>query len=97
LARLMRVKWDMGLRGGIVVANPIPLTAEIPATTIEPVVEAAVAKASSNGIHGKELTPFLLSEIATVTAGRSLAANMALVKHNAAVAADIAVAYAGAT
>jgi len=96
LARLMRVKWDMGLRGGIVVANPIPLTAEIPAMTIEPVVEAAVAKASSNGIHGKELTPFLLSEIATVTAGRSLAANMALVKHNAAVAADIAVAYSGA-
>lgn len=97
LARLMRLKWDMGLRGGIVVANPIPLTAEIPAKAIEPVVEAAVAKAYSNGIRGKELTPFLLSEIATVTAGRSLAANMALVKHNAAVAADIAVAYAGAT
>ena len=97
VARLMRVKWDMGLRGGIVVANPIPLPAEIPAMAIEPVVEAAVAKAYSAGIHGKELTPFLLSEIATVTAGRSLAANIALVKHNAAVAADIAVAYAGAS
>jgi pseudouridylate synthase len=97
VARLMRAKWDMGLRGGIVVANPIPLSAEIPAVAIEPVVEAAVAKAYSAGIHGKELTPFLLSEIATVTAGRSLAANIALVKHNAAVAADIAVAYAGAS
>lgn len=97
VARLMRVKWGMGLRGGIVVANPIPLPAEIPAMAIEPVVEAAVAKAYSAGIHGKELTPFLLSEIATVTAGRSLAANIALVKHNAAVAADIAVAYAGAS
>jgi len=85
------------LRGGIVVANPIPLSAEIPAVAIEPVVEAAVAKSYSAGIHGKELTPFLLSEIATVTAGRSLAANIALVKHNAAVAADIAVAYAGAS
>lgn len=97
VARLMRVKWGMGLRGGIVVANPIPLPAEIPAMAIEPAVEAAVAKAYSAGIHGKELTPFLLSEIATVTAGRSLAANIALVKHNAAVAADIAVAYAGAS
>lgn len=97
VARLMRAKWDMGLRGGVVVANPIPLSAEIPAMEIEPVVEAAVAKANDTGIRGKELTPFLLSEIAAVTAGRSLAANISLVRHNAAVAADIAVAYEGAS
>lgn len=97
VARLMRAKWDMGLRGGIVVANPIPLSDEIPAMEIEPVVEAAVGKAHDAGIRGKELTPLLLSEIAIVTAGRSLAANIALVRHNAAVAADIAVAYEGAS
>lgn len=95
VAALMRAKWNMGLRGGVVVANPIPEDAEITAREIEPVIAAAVAKAATNGIHGKDLTPFLLSEIAGVTEGRSLKANIALAKHNAQVAADIAVAFAG--
>lgn len=95
VAALMRAKWNMGLRGGVVVANPIPEDAEIAAREIEPVIAAAVAKAATNGIHGKDLTPFLLSEIAGVTEGRSLKANIALAKHNAQVAADIAVAFAG--
>ena len=94
VAKLMRTKWEMGLEGGVVVANPIPAEAEIPAAEIAPVIEAAIAKAAANGIHGKELTPFLLAEIAGVTSGRSLAANIALAKHNAKVAADIATAYA---
>ena len=94
VAKLMRTKWEMGLEGGVVVANPIPAEAEIPAAEIAPVIEAAIAKAAANGIHGKELTPFLLAEIAGVTGGRSLAANIALAKHNAKVAADIATAYA---
>lgn len=93
LAGVMRAKWRMGLKGGVVVANPIPVEAEIPAREIAPVIQAAVAKADTRGIHGKELTPFLLSEIAAVTEGRSLAANMALARHNARVAAAIAVAY----
>ena len=95
VADVMRAKWAMGLKGGVVVANPIPSEAEIPAAEIAPVIKAAVKKAEAHGIMGKETTPFLLAEIAGVTAGRSLAANIALVKHNAKIAAAIAVAFAG--
>lgn len=94
IAGVMRAKWEMGLKGGIVVANPIPAEAEIPAAEIAPVIEAALRKAAARGIHGKETTPFLLAEIAGVTGGRSLAANIALVRNNARVAGSIAVAYA---
>jgi pseudouridine-5'-phosphate glycosidase len=94
VADVMRAKWAMGLKGGVVVANPIPAEAEIPAAEIAPVINAAVKKAETQGITGKETTPFLLAEIAGVTAGRSLAANIALVKHNAKIAAAIAVAFA---
>lgn len=95
VADVMRAKWAMGLKGGVVVANPIPAEAEIPAAEIAPVIDAAVKKAETQGITGKETTPFLLAEIAGVTAGRSLAANISLVKHNAKIAAAIAVAFAG--
>lgn len=94
IAGVMRAKWEMGLKGGIVVANPIPADAEIPAAEIAPVIEAALRKAAAKGIRGKETTPFLLAEIAGVTEGRSLAANIALVRNNARVAAAIAVAFA---
>ncbi|PZF77624.1 pseudouridine-5-phosphate glycosidase [Aestuariivirga litoralis] len=94
VAGVMRAKWAMGLKGGLVVANPIPAEAEIPAEEIAPVIDAAVKKATAQGIMGKETTPFLLAEIAGVTAGRSLAANIALAKHNAKIAAAIAVAFA---
>ena len=94
IASVMRAKWEMGLKGGIVVANPIPAEAEIPAAEIAPVIEAALRKAAARGIQGKETTPFLLAEIAGVTEGRSLAANIALVRNNARVAGSIAVAYA---
>ena len=94
VAGVMRAKWAMELKGGIVVANPIPQEAEIPAEEIAPVIEGAVRKAQAQGIMGKETTPFLLAEIAGVTAGRSLAANIALAKHNARIAAAIAVAFA---
>ncbi len=93
VAGVMRAKWDMKLKGGIVVANPIPQEAEIPAAEIAPVIASAVDKAEAQGISGKDLTPFLLAEIAGVTAGRSLAANIALVKNNARAAAAIAVAF----
>jgi pseudouridine-5'-phosphate glycosidase len=94
VAGVMRAKWAMGLKGGVVVANPIPLEAEIPAEEIAPVIAAAVKTAEAKGIAGKETTPFLLAEIAGVTGGRSLAANIALVRNNARVAAAIAVAFA---
>jgi pseudouridine-5'-phosphate glycosidase len=93
VAALMRAKWGLGLDGGVVVANPIPAAAEIAAREIEPVIAAAVSKAEAAHIGGKELTPFLLAEIARVTEGRSLAANIALAKNNAALAAAIAKAF----
>jgi pseudouridine-5'-phosphate glycosidase len=94
VANLMRSKWSIGLKGGIVVANPIPQSSEIIASEIAPVIEKAVAEAARQNISGKNVTPFLLAKLAEVTGGRSLKANLALVKHNAAVAAEIAKAYA---
>lgn len=94
VAAMMRVKWDMGLYGGVVVANPIPKADEIPANEIAPHIEKAVAEAAAQGIIGKDVTPFLLKRITEITEGRSLAANIALVMNNAKVAAEIAVAFA---
>lgn len=94
VAGVMRAKWAMGLRGGLVIANPIPEESEITASEIAPAIAAAIARADARGIAGKDLTPFLLAEIAAVTGGRSLAANIALARNNAAAAAAIAVAFA---
>jgi pseudouridine-5'-phosphate glycosidase len=94
VANLMKAKWSMGLKGGIVVANPIPQSSEIIASEIAPVIKQAVADAAKQNISGKNVTPFLLARLAEVTGGRSLKANLALVKHNAAVAAEIAKAFA---
>jgi pseudouridine-5'-phosphate glycosidase len=94
VASIMRSKWDLGLPGAVIVANPIPEADEIPASEIEPVIAAALAEAAHRGIRGKEVTPFLLAEIARVTEGRSLRANIALVKNNARVASEIAMAHA---
>jgi pseudouridine-5'-phosphate glycosidase len=94
VAAIMRSKWELGLEGSVVVANPIPEADEIPASEIEPVIAAALAEADRLGIRGKDVTPFLLAEIVKATKGRSLKANIALVKNNAKVAAEIAVAYA---
>ena len=94
IAEIMRSKWELGLQGAVVVANPIPEADEIPSAEIEPVIAAALAEADRLGIRGKDVTPFLLSEIVKATKGRSLQANIALVKNNARVAAEIAVAFA---
>ena len=96
VANLMRSKWSMGLKGGIVVANPIPQSSEIIASEIAPVIEQAVVEVARQNISGKNVTPFLLARLAEVTGGRSLKANLALVKHNAAVAAEIAKAFSAA-
>ncbi len=91
IAAMMHAKWNMKLNGGIVVANPIPMAAEIPASEIAPTIEQAITEANELGVHGKNVTPFLLARLAEITQGRSLAANVALVKNNAKLAADIAV------
>lgn len=93
IAAMMHAKWNMKLNGGIVVANPIPLEAEIPASEIAPIIEKAIAEVNELGVHGKNVTPFLLARLAEITQGRSLKANIALVMSNAKLAAEIAVAY----
>jgi pseudouridylate synthase len=93
IAAMMKAKWAMGLRGGIVVANAIPREAEIASAEISPTIEAAIAEAKAQNIIGKNVTPFLLKRLAEITQGRSLTANIALVKNNAKLAAEIAVAY----
>ena len=93
IAAMMKAKWAMDLKGGLVIANPIPFEAEIPSAEIAPTIEAAIAEAKAQNIIGKNVTPFLLKRLAEITQGRSLTANIALVKNNAKLAAEIAVAY----
>lgn len=80
--------------GGMLVANPVPAAEEIPAAEMSVHIEAAIAAATAAGVSAKAVTPFLLSDILARTGGRSLATNIALVKNNARLAAEIAVAIA---
>ena len=80
----------LGLPGGQLVANPIPAADEIPTQDLTPVIAAAQAEADAQGIVGKAVTPFLLQRIFEATEGRSLTANIALVRNNARLAAEIA-------
>ena len=89
VADLVRAKDTLGLRGGVLVGNPIPAQDEIPSREMQDLISQAVEEARRMGIVGKAVTPFLLSHLNRITEGRSLAANIALVKHNAALAARI--------
>ncbi len=90
IANAHKMRGDLGLPGGQLVANPIPEAHEIPREEIMPHVEAALAEAASGRINAKEVTPFLLQRIFELTAGRSLEANIELVLNNARLAAAIA-------
>ncbi len=94
VASMMKAKFESGLKGGMVVANPIPEKDSLSKTYIDNIISAALALAEKKGITGKAITPFLLSEIKDRTDGKSLEANLALVYNNAKVAALIAAAYA---
>ena len=96
IAAAARMRERLGLPGGQLVVNPIPKDAEIPRAEMIPVVDAALAEAEAQGITAKEVTPFLLDRIFTLTEGRSLDANVALVLSNARLAARIAAAGAQA-
>lgn len=87
-AQLMRAR--LGLKGGQLVANPIPEADEIARADIMPVVEQALAEAEAQGVAAKQVTPFLLDRIFELTGGRSLTSNIALVLNNARLAAAIA-------
>ena len=90
IAAAHRMRARLGLPGGQLVANPIPVEAEIPRDQIMPHIETALAEAAAQGIAAKSVTPFLLQRIFELTEGRSLAANIALVLSNARLAAEIA-------
>lgn len=94
IAKAHRMRAALGLPGGQLVVNPIPAEAEIPREVIVPHIEAALADAARAGIGAKDVTPFLLDRLFTLTEGRSLAANIALVLANARLAAAIATALA---
>lgn len=94
VAAVMRAKWDLGIAGGLVVANPIPVEDEIPAGEIGEIIDRALADMDSLGIHGKDATPYLLGRIVEITDGASLTANIALVRSNARLGAAIAQDYA---
>ncbi|WP_374384853.1 pseudouridine-5'-phosphate glycosidase [Dongia sp.] len=92
IAAILHAKWEMGLNGGVIIANPIPAEDEIPAEEIGRQIQGALLEAETTGVRGKAVTPFLLKRVATLTEGRSLAANIALVRHNARLGAAIAAA-----
>ncbi len=94
LAAICRARWDGLGQGGVLVCNPIPAAAALDEATIGAAIDAAVADARAEAVSGKRLTPFLLARLARATGGAAVAANRALVRHDAAVAAELAVALA---
>jgi pseudouridine-5'-phosphate glycosidase len=93
IARMLRVKWDLGLRGGALVACPVPERYAMDEAVIGAAVEKALREAKEQRIRGKESTPFILGRVLEATGGASLETNIQLVLNNCRVAAEIAAAY----
>ena len=93
IAAVLKAKWAMNLKGGMVIANPIPEQFAMPRAAIDQAIEQALQEATQQGIAGKESTPFLLARVCELTGGDSLASNIQLVLNNARLAAAIAIAY----
>jgi pseudouridylate synthase len=91
LARLIKTKYDLGLKGGILIANPIPSQHSMDKKLIDKAIQEAIAEMNELGIKGKETTPYLLSKIASITKGKSLESNIALVYNNCKLGAEISV------
>jgi len=91
-AAFIRTKWQLGLKGGVVVSNPVPAESAMAPDEIDAIIHQALQEAQQQAVTGKQVTPFLLARIKELTGGRSLATNIALVKHNALVGARLAVA-----
>jgi pseudouridine-5'-phosphate glycosidase len=91
LAEVIAAQQRLGLDTGLLIANPVPEAEALPAAAVEAQIEQACRDAEAAGVSGKELTPFLLARISELSGGQSLRANIALIKNNAALAAEIAV------
>jgi pseudouridine-5'-phosphate glycosidase len=95
IAGVMHAAWHLlAMSCGVSVANPIPVEHEVPADEIAGAIEAALTELSARGVEGQDVTPFLLAKVRELTDGRSLIANLALVRNNAATAAQVAFEYA---
>ena len=91
LGKIIKTKWDLGLDGGVVVANPIPEEYAMDKDIINEAIEEALKEAEVKGIKGKATTPFLLAKVKDITKGESLNSNIQLVYNNAKVGANLAV------
>jgi pseudouridine-5'-phosphate glycosidase len=89
-ASFINTKWKLGLKGGVVVSAPVPQADAMPKAEIDAITARALGEAAAGGVTGKKVTPFLLARIKQLTEGRSLATNIALVKNNARVGAELA-------
>jgi pseudouridylate synthase len=95
LAEFLKTKWSIPLKGGVVIANPVPVEFESDPKFITHAIEKALRHADAQGIRGKRITPFLLAEIEHMTGGSSLKTNIHLIMNNAALAARVACEYVG--
>ncbi len=95
LAEFLKTKWSIPLKGGVVIANPVPIEFESDPKFINHAIEKALRHADAQGVRGKRITPFLLAEIERMTGGSSLKTNIQLVMNNAALAARVACKYVG--
>ncbi|MGD9909667.1 MAG: pseudouridine-5'-phosphate glycosidase [Candidatus Izemoplasmatales bacterium] len=93
LAEMVFVKEQLGLKGGILIVNPIPKEDSLDSHYINHIIDEAIAQSIKDGIEGKDVTPYLLKKIVEKTDGKSLAANLALVYNNAKVGAQLAKEY----
>lgn len=93
-ARVMQAKWGAGLKGGLIIANPVPEEYAMDSDQMAKIIDEAIAESREKGIKGKKITPFLLARIVELTGGESLNTNIQLAFHNARCAARIAKAYA---
>ncbi len=93
IAEILKTKWDLSIKGGVLVANPIPIAFELELVMMNEAINEAIIEADKEKIKGKEITPYLLSKVNEITKGKSLDANIKLIQNNAALAAKIATHY----
>ncbi len=90
LVSLLNIHWQLGIPSSVIIANPISPQDEIPASLVEPAIIDALKEAEHKQIHGKAITPFLLNAVAQATQGKSLLANIKLIKNNVKLGAQLA-------
>ena len=94
IADILKTKWDLSINGGVLVTNPIPVADELELSVMNEAINQAIIEADNEKITGKKITPYLLSKVNEITKGKSLDANIKLIKNNADLAAKIAVHFA---